>query len=140
MMFYMTSKVFRDEFLVNERDNDILDAQYVIASTRIRRRDKSIKNIIIANAILYPDPDVCSSYSTEEFKEKYFDQLDKSKYFLATLIKGSIEEGYNIIFICSKNEGKMKFLKYLSQFIYCEFDYPVYDYSTYANGSCRSIQ
>ena len=48
---------------------------------------------------------------------------------------GFIEEGYNIIFICTKKEGKIKFLDYLANYIYMEFGYPVYEYKKYASGA-----
>ena len=48
MMFHMTSKVFQDIFLTNEKDQDILDAQYVLVSSRIRRRNANVENIISA--------------------------------------------------------------------------------------------
>jgi aspartyl/asparaginyl-tRNA synthetase len=71
----------------------------------------------------------------------YFEQLESTcKPFLATLIKASIEEGYNIIFLCTKNEGKMKYLRYLSEFIYLEFGYPMYEYKRFADGSCRLLK
>ena len=114
MMFWMNSKVFQDVFLVNENDQDILNAQYVLVSTRIRKRE-SRKNIISANAILFPDADVCCTLTDEDFRERYFNQCHKNKPFIATLIKGSIEENYNIIFMCTKKESKMKYLKYLHQ-------------------------
>ena len=135
MMFHMTSKVFQDIFLTNEKDQDILDAQYVLVSSRIRRRNANVENIISAYSMLFPSPNVCSALDDETLKEEYYDQLAGAKTFIATLIKGSIEEGYNIIFICTKKEGKIKFLDYLANYIYMEFGYPVYEYKKYASGA-----
>lgn len=134
MMFWMDSKVFQNVFLVNEKDRDILKAQYVLVSTRIRKREHR-DNIISGNSILFPNAHVCSALTDNDFRDRYMDQCSNSKPFIATLIKGSIEEGYNIIFICTKKENKMKYLQYLSEFIYLEFGYTVYEYKLYANGA-----
>lgn len=136
MMFWMDSKVFQNVFLVNERDQDILKAQYVLVSTRIRKRDHK-DNIISANSILFPNAHVCSALTDDDFHDRYMTQCNSSKPFIATLIKGSIEEGYNIIFLCTKKENKMKYLQYLSDFIFLEFGYPVYEYKLYSSGASQ---
>ena len=134
MLVWMTSKDFQNIFLKNEKDKDILNAQYVISSLRIRKR-KEHDNIISAQSILFPGANVCSALTDEDMRERYLNQLVSAKPFLAALIKGSIEEKYNIVFLCTKNEGKMKYLKYLSEFVYLEFGYPIYEYKKFANGS-----
>lgn len=136
MMFWMTSKTFRDIFLINETDQDILDAQYVLVSTRIHKRGKA-ENIISAKQILCPDAKVCMSIHDDDFRERYFEQLMGERTFLATLIKASIEEKYNIILLYTPIDHKMKYLRYLEEFVHLEFHgYPVYDYKAYANGYC----
>lgn len=140
MMVYMTSKVFQDIFLVNESDQDILEAQYVLVSSRIRRKDASKTNIISAMNTLYPNAHVYSALTDKDFRERYIEQLVENETLLSALIKGSIDEKYNIIFLCTKNEGKMKYLKYLSEFIYMEFGYPVYEYSQFASGACHILK
>ena len=135
MMYWMDSKVFQNEFLTNERDDDILEAQYVIISTRIRKKNRKWENIINAQSMLYPDTFVYSSLDEETIMDRYYSQCGKAVAFLATLIKGSIEEGFNIIFISTKKELKVfNYLSLLSTFIWLEFKYPVYNYSTYING------
>ena len=111
MMFYMNSKTFQNYFLTNETDKNILKAQYVLVSTRIRKRN-SLDNIVNAY-VLFPDARVCSAVSNEELRERYFKQLDDNETLLASLVLGSIEEKYNIIFMCTKLEDKINFLKYL---------------------------
>ena len=139
MMFYMNSKVFQDVFLNSERDKDILHAQYVLVSTRIRKRE-SKENIIIAK-VLYPDSVVCCASTDEDFAERYYNQLEENKTLIATLILGSINENYNIIFLCAKCEDKnMKFLKLLSNYVYYEFGYPIYDYKLYQCGASELIK
>lgn len=125
MMFYTDSKTFQNEFLTSESDNDILKTQYVIISQRIRKHDGSSKNIAIMNAMLYPP---MTKLTDEDNKEEYFRELDNYKPTLATLILGSIEEKFNIMFICTKKESKLKYLKWLSEYIFHEFGYSVYKY------------
>lgn len=136
MMFYMTSKVFQDIFLNNEKDEDILEAQYVLSTSKIRKRNmKKWPNIISAYNILFPDSKVCLAYTDDEVRSRYFDQLAENEGFLATLIKGSIKDDFNIIFLTTHKERKLKYMKYLSEYIYIEFGYPVYEYSKYASGA-----
>lgn len=134
MMFHMNSKVFQDNFLTNEKDQDILNAQYVLVSNRIRKR-KEHDNIISAYSILFPNASTCSAITDDEFEERYYEQLNNSLAFISTLIKGSIEEKYNIIFLCTKKESKLKYLDLFSDFVYLEFGYPVYEYKKYASGA-----
>lgn len=138
MMYYLNSKTFQNYFLVNERDKDILNAQYVIISTRITVRDKNNDNIVLAN-MLFPDAYVCESLTDEDFEDRYMEQLDDNKVFIATLIEGSIKEKFNIIFICTKNEWKLHYLEYISNYIYLKFKYPVYDYKYYCTG-CKLLR
>ena len=141
MIFWMNSKVFQNDFLTNEKDDDILEAQYVVASSRIRiDREGQIDNIISAKAMLFPDAYVCSGVTADEFRSRYFEQCEKNSAFISTLIKGSIEEGYNIILLCTHKERKLKYLDYLSQYIYIEFGYPVYEYKTYSSGKYELVK
>lgn len=135
----MTSKVFRDIFLMNENDRDILKAQYVTVSSRIVYKERR-KNIINGRNLLFPDPNVCMGIDDEEIRERYMNQLANVRPFLSTIIKGSIEEKYNIIFICTKSENKLHYLQYLSEFIYMDFGYPCYEYSKYASGASQLIK
>lgn len=135
MLFWMTSKVFRDVFLNNENDQDILDAQYVLASTRIFSKGR-YDSVINGKNILYPDAEVCMGITDSDIRERYFKQLISVRPFLSTLIKGSIEEKYNIIFLYSKSEDKnLHYLEYLAEFLYIDFGYPCYEYGKYASGA-----
>lgn len=136
MMFYMTSKVFQDVFLTNETDKDILEAQYVLSTSKIRKRSmKKWPNIISAYNILFPDVHVCMANTDEDVRSRYFEQLSENEGFLATLIKGSIKDELNIIFLTTHQERKLKYMKFLSEYVYIEFGYPVYEYSKYASGA-----
>ena len=140
MMFWMNSKTFQDDFLSNERDKDILNAQYVLVSTRIRKGDGKYKNIIAASTTLYPNNSALMKLTEADIRSEYFEQLDENRGLLATLILGSIEKKYNIIFLCTKNESKLKYLKYLSEYVFMEFDYPIYDYKKYSYNKIGIIE
>lgn len=138
MLYYMDSKVFNKVFLNNESDKDILDCQYVLISYRIRSGN-SRKNVVCYNS-LYPDSNILAmSENMDSFRELYYDQIKKFKSIIAILIKGSIEEKYNIIFMCSKKENKIGYLKILSDYIYETFGYPVYDYLDYVECRCEML-
>lgn len=134
----MTSKGL-NTFLNHESDNDILKAQYVIISSKIRVR-KPKDNIIQAKNILFPDANVCAKLTYEDMETEYFKQLEQNRAFLATLIKGSIDEKFNIIFLCTKNEGKLKYLEMLAKFIYIQYGYPVYEYEKYVAGISKLLK
>ena len=135
MIYYMHSETFFDEFLNNESDRDILKAQYVCVSTHIRRRDTNIENVICLNNVLYPGTSVLNRGTFEDMKDAYYEQLTEDALpLIAELIRGSIEDKMNIIFLCTKKEWKLKYLKWLAEFIIIEFDYPIYNYRKYIAG------
>lgn len=136
LIFIINSSDFEKIFLNNEDDSFILDTQFVIVSTRIKKKSNSNENIVIATNILYPEYDFfCVEPKSELAKEGYYRQLGNAKPFLSALIKGSIKKGYNIFFICSDNEWKtFGYLKYLKDYIIDTFSYPVYSYKKYVNG------
>lgn len=138
MLFYMNSKVFRDNYLRYESDKTIHDAQYVLASTRIYKT-REYKNIVKASSVLFPSSNVFIGDS-DGFRDRYFEQLEKNIVFIAYLIKDSIEKKHNIIFICTKKEDKSTYLKYLSEFIYIRFGYPCYEYDNYSKGVTPLIE
>ena len=86
----MDSKTFQNEFLVNETDKDILNAQYILVSTNIRKRTQA-KNIITGYRYFYPNNAVFMCTNEDQMKDEYFNQLDASLPFIATLILGAIE-------------------------------------------------
>ena len=136
----MHSETFFEKYLNNESDRDILKAQYVCVSTHIRRRDTDVENVICMNNILYPTSSVLNRGTFEDMRDVYHEQLrDDALPLLAELIRGSIEDNLNIIFICTKKEWKLKYLKWLAEFIILEFDYPIYNYRKYIQG-CPLIE
>jgi hypothetical protein len=127
----MTSTTFFKLFLRNEKDQDILNSQYVLDSLKIRSGG-TFKNVISATNTLFPSPEVLMfDIKDSSFKEYYYEQLEDNKAFLATIILGSLKEKFNIIFLCSKKEGKLKYHELISDYIYNNFGYPMYDYKDY---------
>lgn len=138
MIYYLSAKEYLDGFIQKEDYYDILHTQYVIVSTRIRS-SKKYENVIVGN-VIFPNPYVCSAIDDYELMSRYMTQLETNKSFLAALVKGSIEENFNILFMCSNKEKKIMYLDYLSEFIYQEFNYPVYNYSLYKSGAIKLIK
>ena len=136
----MTSDVFFRRFLINERDQDILKSQYVLVSTRIRTSG-NMKNVISGSGSLFPNSTALMyNIESDDFLEEYYNQLNENIILLATIVQGAIKENFNVIFICSKKEGKLKFLDILSDFIYRKFKYPMYDYEIYADGKYELLK
>jgi hypothetical protein len=124
----MNSKTFQNHYLVHERDSDILNTQYVIVSSRIRKR-QNFKNILWAYNALYPQANVMIKSTEEDKKEAYMNFLKENNMgFLASLVLLSIDKGFTIVLICTQNEWKLSHLQYIKEFIETEFKYPVYDY------------
>lgn len=136
MMFVMNTKTFFDNYLQNENYADILKAQYVCISCKIRRKSDDFDNILIANNTLFPNSNVLNKGSFDDMEDEYYEQLshETQNTLIASLIKGAIEENLNIIFLCTKNESRLRYLKWLQNYIFMEFNYPVYDYKDFVNG------
>lgn len=140
MLFHMDSKTFLHTYLEREEDWRILDAYYVIISHRIRVSDpKKYGTILYAPKFFYPN--TASIYARagdwKEYKEAYFDQMRDAKPLLAQLIDGSLNKGYNIIFLYTPVDGRDKFPKIMAQYIMETFKYPIYDYKKYVKGKAK---
>lgn len=89
-------------------------------------------NIVSAN-FLFPNNSILSEYTvdgdSDEFIDAYMNQLSENMPFLATLIKGVIEEKFNIVFMCTKAEEKLGYLDALRYFVESTFHFPIYKYS-----------
>lgn len=140
MILYMNSKVFEEEFLKYEKDNDILNSQYVIVSSRIKKTDSNYDNIIVANSSLSPYISLGPAVCEDDWIDEYKDQLESRIAFLASLVVGSIEENFNIILLCSKKETKINYLKYICEYIYERLGYPCYNYSKLMSGKIEPIK
>lgn len=139
MLWYMNSKEL-ETFINNESDDNILEAQYVIVSNRIRRVGNAHDNIIQAS-VLFPDSSVAVALDTDEFEEMYYKQLDENKTLLAVLINSVIINGYNIIFLCTKRESKLgNYLGLIANYVFNEFDFPMYNYMEMARGEIEEYE
>lgn len=132
MLFVMHSEMFFDYFLNNEDYDIIKDAQFIVVSNSIRKRRSNEDNIICLNHIIYPNSDVLSMGTFKDMQEAYEEQLKTEALpFLSTVIKGVIKKNYNVFFLCSKKEWKLKYLKWLEEFIDEFFGFPVVNYLDY---------
>lgn len=132
MLFVMHSEMFFEYFLVNEDYKIIKDAQIIVVSNSIRKRRPKEDNIICLNHMIYPNSEVLSKGTFDDMHEAYEEQLKQEALpFLSTVIKGVIKKNYNVFFICSKKEWKLKYLKWLEEFIDDFFGFPVYNYLDY---------
>lgn len=132
MLFVMHSETFFNYFLNNEDYEIIRDAQFIVVSNSIRKRRSKEENIICLNHIIYPNSEVLSKGTFDDMHDAYEEQLkEEALPFLSTVIKGVIKKNYNVFFICSKKEWKLKYLKWLEEFIYDFFGFPVYNYLDY---------
>ena len=130
----MNSKDFVEHFLPFERDKDILDSWYILVSARIMKRSGETSDNALSAKMLFPDARVCSATNDSEFYKRYIKQLKDNKPFLATMVKDSVINKTNIIFLCTKNEDKLSYLPILSEFIYKTFKYPMYKYIEFSAG------
>lgn len=140
MIIYMNSKTFQDMYIVEEKKKDILDAQYVLISTRIRKHSDKYKNILVAVNSLYPNSDTMSKLYSNEQKKAYFKQLDNRIDFISLIVKASIKEDYDVVLICSKNEWKLKYMKWLAEYIMDRFGCPVYNYKKLKEGKIKKVK
>lgn len=140
MVFYMDSKVFESVFLKNERDQDILDTQYVLVSYKIK--GKGLKeNILDASNYLFPSAATCCTNSQEDFKDMYMDQLEHDgKAVLALILHDAIKYKQTVVFICTKKEKRLNYLKYIAEYVEETFHYPIYNYKEFSNwGKLKSV-
>ena len=137
MIIYMKSSTFIDGFIQNEDDIDILTASYVCVSMSIRRKSENdLFDIIIANktSFLYPSNIVFSAETIDDMRELYIEDLEEDCLpFLSVMIKKSIKKGQNFILICSDKEWKLQYLKWMAEFVYDYFGYPVYSYKDFVS-------
>lgn len=141
MIYYMDTKTFASTYLDNEDDQDILDAQYILVSTRIRTSNET--ETAINGYLLFPHMEILDAWynKIDIWAELYTEQLDSNIVFIATIIRGVIEKGYNVIFLNSHREKKnLDYLTFIANYIYDTFGYPVYNYKDYYKGKYKLIK
>ena len=86
-------------------------------------------------------PIICETIATRAFKNNpEFRQLDENIELISIIVKTSIKEDYDIILMCSKNEWKLKYMKWLAEYIMEKFGCPVYDYKKLKKGEQKLIK
>ena len=68
---------------------------------------------------------------------RYKEFIRDSNPLLATLVKYSIEDDVNIVFLCSEKEKKYQYLKLISAYMLDEFGYPMYNYKKMISGKVK---
>lgn len=126
----MNSKEFLKNFVPNNKPTTILNTQYVIISRRIKCMNK--RRAVVSANFLFPNNSILSEYTVDGdldvFFDGYIEQLSENIPFLAALIKGVIEEKFNIVFMCTKAEEKLGYLDALRYFVESTFGFPIYQY------------
>lgn len=132
-MWTMHTKTFSTMFVKVEQPKKVLKAQYVIISTRIRKRGTD--GNVVSMSTLFPSPVILSDYrldiDSSFFKREYEKQLDAQKHQLAILVSTAMDIGKPIIFLCTPKEWKLGYMKILAEYIEREFHYPIIDYKKY---------
>ena len=141
-IYIMNGKTFKKTFL-KENPKKILDAQYVLVSSRIRRNGSSERrNIINMSKQLMPSDCILADWRMDSdeyyFQDQYSKQVKGNLALLAIIVKGVIEEKYTVVFLCSKNEWKLKYLQFIANAIENYFGYPVYNYKKLKEGKIKS--
>lgn len=137
----MNGKTFKNTFL-KENPKKILDAQYVLVSSRIRRNGSSERrNIINMSKQLMPSDFILADWRMDSdeyyFQDQYSKQVKGNLALLGIIVKGVIEEKYTVVFLCSKNEWKLKYLQFIANAIENYFGYPVYNYKKLKEGKIK---
>lgn len=132
-MWFMNSKTFLDVFIREEDPRRVLTTQYVLISSRIKKTGEN-SNVISLHK-LFPDSMILADYRADDpdyFKEEYKKQLRENMVTLAALVQTAVENiTMPIVFLCTKKESKIGYLKILAEVIYEEFGYLVVDYIRY---------
>ena len=130
----MHSETFFEMFLEEESYKTIMNSYYVCASSSIRKKT-DMENVVTVSNVICPKAFVYNKGTLLEMKEAYFRQLKEyDNTFLASIIKMAIENQYNVIFLCTKKEWKLDYLKWMSDWVYMEYGYMIYDYKKYKKG------
>ena len=139
-IYFMDGKTFITKY-INEDPRKVLRTQFVIVSSTIRKTGKYEKQVINANGSLYPPPELLVDYDNykknEDYQMRYKEFIRESNPLLATLVKYSIEDDVNIVFLCSEKEKKYQYLKLISAYVLDEFGYPMYNYKKMISGKAK---
>ena len=128
----MDSKTFFNEYLERESDDTILNMNYVIVSTRIRVHEK-YDNIALLHQLFFPKNYVYDFDDEDMMEARYFEQLNEegADGFLAVLILSVINDGAGYVFLTTKKEMRLPYLKWIQEYIMYVFEFPLYDYKVF---------
>lgn len=129
MICYMDGKTFLKDFIKRNDPKIILETQYVIVSSGIRRMQKW-RNVL-SGSVLFPSTNLIvdfDDYNSKAYTESYIDQLDDNKEFLAIIVKYAIEEDMNIVFLRSENENRYRYFEILQDYVDDVFEFHICDY------------
>lgn len=133
MVLTMSSEEFK-HFLELETDENIMECQYCIISTRIRlgRRGKSVfNNCCNLSEYLYPNATSIRYLYEDAFDDVYTDQLENNSELIANIIAISEKKNKTIIFIYTKSEDKLHYMTVFKNYLWEKFKLPVYSYSEF---------
>jgi len=133
MIYTMNTKTFLKIF--SKEDPKIIEkTQFVIISDKIRKSSED-DNVVFCRSLFPTSMMLADARNTNDssfFRNAYMDMLhDNCRLVLATIIMGVLEENYTVVFLCTLNEWKLKFMGYLSEYIESEFGYPIIDYKKF---------
>jgi hypothetical protein len=133
----MNGKTFLKTY-INEDPNIVMKTQFVLVSSTIRKSGKYEKQIINANANLFPDQTLIMDYDdwkhNKNYHAEYLEKLSENDGLFATLIKYAIEENMTIVFLCGEREKKYYYFPLIQKYVGERFGYHIYDYKKYKEG------
>ena len=130
MIYVMDTKTLIKDFVKNEGNERVLLAQYCIVSSRIRKTEEN-DAVVNVTHILYPNKYTVMDLKDDESTQKeYVHQLENLEpmLFFSNIVKASIKEGYDIIFLCSPNEYKLGYMSIIAKYIEDVFYIPCIEY------------
>ena len=136
MIILMDSHNFFKDFIIKEDKSTVLNASYVIASSRIRLGNRYMDQVESIYENVFPDVDVLDAYDDgwDAYKEAYFNMLraPKNKIVLAVIAtKDYISDMHTIgtvVLITHKENKHFKILELLKEFMWEELDTEVFIY------------
>lgn len=154
----MTSNIFLEKFISQEKAINVLDADYILASKRIMAGHKWSNNTIVN--IFRPSPEtvLCRNIpivvgrddqakklklnkDNDDYVHMYYLELDRQIGMIATLIKKSIIDNRTVIILATDNEEKeLRHLKLFREFVLENFQYRIFKYDKNSKLSTISEQ
>lgn len=139
----MNGKTFLSTY-INEDPKKVLDTQYVLVSSMIRKSGRYENQVVNAATALYPSERLIidySDYTDPDYCNQYMEQLKRdAKPFLASLISYVLDNDATVVFLCSEKEWKRRYLKLIRKFVKEEFGFHIYDYKKVKSGKEKTVE